>query len=174
MRRKRTNNRNRGKRRSPRADMPLACASTRCSPPAASPQTIELVSNVVRATNARGFHARHQGSVWPMATARKRSHRNWISRAHDFRTRGPGQPDRARTLLSWSRYYHRANLSSSTAPATFPRSSFPIPSTRCCATSLADSTPRRLRHGALRGWGVPQLPEHPFAQPFRAGAAGRN
>src|ERR1700722_14420901 len=45
-----------------------------------------------------------------------------------------------RTPPSWSRHYRRVDWKSSTAPATFRRSSFPIPSTKCCGTSLAEPT----------------------------------
>src|SRR6202021_510433 len=45
-----------------------------------------------------------------------------------------------RTPPSWSRHYRRVDWKSSTAPATFRRSSFPIPSTKCCGTSSAEPT----------------------------------
>jgi len=40
--------------------MPLACASTRCSPPAPRRRPSNLVSNVGARHQMRGFHARHQ------------------------------------------------------------------------------------------------------------------
>src|ERR1700676_2596012 len=108
----------------------------------ASPQTIELVSNVVRATNARGFM---HGIKLGLADGYSPEE---IAPKLDFPVllisgREAGSTRSRTTLLSWSRSYQRANLRSSTASATFPGSNFPIPSTRCCGTSLAEQTPTR-------------------------------
>ena len=103
----------------------------------ASPQTVEMVRDVVRATNPRGFmHGVKLGLVdgySPDEVAPKFTFPGLLISGREDRVNPVGENAavlvKARRMAGWK---------SSTAPVTFRKSNVPISSTRCYATSSAE------------------------------------